>query len=205
MKQPLVIISIVRTQSILFISGFFIFVSACASLLNSYSTPIAALLAAQPVSTSIPSPSPLLTKAAKATSPTPIPTTAPSSFPSIYQLRMFSPLEGWAVSGYNGSLLHTRDGGDTWINVTPSDTVQNAGSYFFNCHQARRFSILVAQPGMNGSLLYHAADSDAAWQTLPTHFRNGIYQFLDADNEIATTNKGAAAGIFLHSRIASGG
>lgn len=118
---------------------------------------------------------------------------------------MFSPLEGWAVSGYDGRLLHTRDGGKTWINGTPADTVQIAGSYFLNGQQALGSSIQVAQPSTDSSLLYRTFDSGATWQTLPTHFRDGIYQFLDADNGVATADMGAVAGNLLHSCITSGG
>ncbi len=107
---------------------------------------------------------------------------------------MFSAEAGWAVSGYDGSLLHTQDGGITWTRVTPPDTAQISGAFFLDAQQAWGSGMQVIQPTADTGILYHTIDGGKTWQTFPTPFREGSFQFLDANTGVATADMGAATG-----------
>ncbi len=107
---------------------------------------------------------------------------------------MFTPEAGWAVSGFDGSLLHTQDGGATWEKVTPADTTQISGLFFLDAQQAWGSGMQVTQPTADTGTLYRTSDGGKTWQTFPTPFRAGNFQFLDAKTGVAAADMGAATG-----------
>lgn len=107
---------------------------------------------------------------------------------------MFDQDIGWAISGYDGTLYHTLDGGETWSQVTPSGVDHLSGTGFMNGHEAWGFASLVAQPNSPAGTLYHTADGGKSWQALTTPFQEGTIQILDAKNLAVAADMGAAAG-----------
>ncbi len=107
---------------------------------------------------------------------------------------MFTTQAGWAVSGYDGSLLHTQDGGQTWIRVTPPDVAQISGLFFLDAQQAWGSGNQVTQPTADTGALYRTSDGGKTWQSFPTPFRDGVFQFVDDHIGVATADMGAATG-----------
>ncbi len=180
----------------LFTAGLIFLQSACAPLSGSLYPPTATLPlpSPQPQPTATPVPTLLATKPAQAAPATPVPTLAASAFPSIYQLRMFTDQAGWAVSGYDGSLLHTQDGGTTWVRVTPPNTAQISGLFFQDAKQAWGSGMQATQPTADTGTLYRTSDGGQTWQAFPTPFRDATFQFMDVHTGVATADMGAAAG-----------
>jgi photosystem II stability/assembly factor-like uncharacterized protein len=108
--------------------------------------------------------------------------------PVIFNLAMFTPLQGWAVTQYDDFLLVTMDGGQTWFDTTPSGlSTLNARPFFLDENTAW------FTPG-NSGMIYHTQDGGVNWMTATLPFDGAGYFFLDADNGYALVPLGAGAG-----------
>ncbi len=110
------------------------------------------------------------------------------SSPVIFTFHMFTPLAGWAVTQYGDNLLATRDGGQTWLDATPSGLTDENIRPFFLDENTAWFT-----PGISG-MLYRTQDGGVNWATNTLPFDNAGYFFLDVNNGYAVVSLGAGAG-----------
>lgn len=119
------------------------------------------------------------------------------SDPVIFELKMFTPTHGWAVTQDRDHLLITQDGGDTWLEATPPDLdTLPAGWTSFGI---RPFFLDEATawftPNTDGvATLYHSQDGGVNWTSVPVPFDNARYDFLDLNIGYALVSLGAGAG-----------
>lgn len=117
--------------------------------------------------------------------------------PQIYALRMFSPTGGWAAADEHNRLLMTEDGGETWLDATPSDLLPLAegnGSLgvrpFFLDAATAWFTPSTAGAGT----LFHTADGGRTWLMSSVPFGRVAYFFLNQQEGWALEDLGAGAG-----------
>jgi photosystem II stability/assembly factor-like uncharacterized protein len=137
-------------------------------------------------------PSETATPTVTPTEPSPLPVFVS---PEIYHIHMFTPLQGWALTRYGDDLLHTADGGATWLDATPAElrpipsgyTYLNLQPFFLDENHAW------FTPHSEG-VLYRTQDGGVTWTTISLPFDNAIYFFLDSLVGYGTVDLGAGAG-----------
>ena len=112
---------------------------------------------------------------------TPVPTPVPLS---LYELHMIDPQTGWGWSQHQDGfpmLLHTRDGGRTWKDVSPSALPGISGGYFLDGRTAwlQTFDAKAMTAGLGMTV-----DAGATWTQVTTSIRffNAQLHFTDAQN-----------------------
>jgi photosystem II stability/assembly factor-like uncharacterized protein len=116
--------------------------------------------------------------------------------PRLDSITMFDALNGWGMVEYRSVLVHTKDGGSTWQDVTPLDVALPEGfttiylAPFFLDAQTAWFTT----PGMESSLLLHTEDGGANWEQIFLPFGSGELYFLDPLNGYLLSSLGAGAG-----------
>ena len=125
------------------------------------------------------------------------PTLPVFSDPVIYELEMFTPLEGWAVTQDGNHLLKTNDGGETWLDAVPSELhpLPEGFAYlgidsFFLDQATAWFS----PNALGNGRLFHTQDGGVNWERTDLPFDRGRYFFLDNNNGYALVSLGAGAG-----------
>ncbi len=117
--------------------------------------------------------------------------------PVIFNLQMFSPLQGWAVTRDRNHLLRTMDGGDTWEEATPSELLPLPAEStslgidpFFLDEDTAWFTPNSA----DDSVLYQTQDGGLSWRITPLPFNRARYFFLNINDGYALVDLGAGAG-----------
>ena len=134
---------------------------------------------------------------------TPTPTEEPTPSlpvyvdPVIFRFAFFTPTQGWAVTRDGNTLLFTVDGGQTWLNATPSEL--NTLPPGITSLSIRPFfldeSMVWFTPNTsNGAELYHSSDSGQHWTITSPPFDNARYHFLNLNDGFALVSLGAGAG-----------
>lgn len=118
--------------------------------------------------------------------------------PQITSLQMIDAKDGWAWTN-SGQLLHTTDGGQTWIDRTPGASVGPEGSFYLNSQTAWQPVYLQS---INISGLLHTTDGGQTWTELSYGPQNGlgpatVLHFTDASNGWAVEEDSAAGSIFF--------
>lgn len=117
--------------------------------------------------------------------------------PLIRRLGMFTPLQGWALTMDGNHVLFTEDGGQSWLDATPTDLVTLPPDYltfgirpFFLNETTAWFT-----PNSAGdAMLYHTQNSGFDWTVTPLPFDHASYFFLDDRIGYALVDLGAGAG-----------
>lgn len=98
--------------------------------------------------------------------------------PSIGDLRMIDASNGWAFG--NSSILRTMNGGATWYNVNPPDTLAIVNGFFQN---AMKGWVLATRFNMDMPTLFRTTNGGASWTAYDNiPFDGGTMQFLDDMN-----------------------
>jgi photosystem II stability/assembly factor-like uncharacterized protein len=133
--------------------------------------------------------------------PTETPTATPESSPElpapesaeIFTIKMSSPDDGWALTRYGDQILHTEDGGLTWIDATPPElsdlTNLNLQPFFLDADTA-----WFTPYGYSGGMLFQTRDGGLTWTENLVPFDNARYYFLDLSYGYALVSLGAGAG-----------
>lgn len=116
--------------------------------------------------------------------------------PVIFELKMFTPTHGWALTQDNDKLLRTVNGGETWLDATPAElyplppdvTSLWLEAFFLDAETAWFTSNAL------GGELYHTRDGGVNWTTTAIPFEQARYYFLDVNLGYALVDLGAAAG-----------
>jgi photosystem II stability/assembly factor-like uncharacterized protein len=116
--------------------------------------------------------------------------------PVIFDFSMFTSTHGWALTQDNDRLLRTVDGGQTWLDATPTDlhplpadvTALWIEPFFLDEETAWFISNTL------GSELYFTEDGGLTWRVTPIPFERARYYFLDLNLGYALVDLGAAAG-----------
>ncbi len=127
----------------------------------------------------------------------PVPSLAVMPDPAIFQLAMFTPAQGWAVTQDRNRLLVTRDGGETWLEATPAALTplpeglisHNISAFFLDAQRA-----WFTTGGTASSTLYQTRDGGCTWIETPLFFPYGSFYFLDEENGFVIVDLGAGAG-----------
>ena len=116
--------------------------------------------------------------------------------PVIYDFSMFTSTGGWALTQDNDRLLRTEDGGQTWLDATPTDLHPLPADVtalwiepFFLDEDTAWFS-----SNTLGGDLYHTVDGGLTWRVSPIPFERARYYFLDLNLGYALVDLGAGAG-----------
>lgn len=117
----------------------------------------------------------------------------------IYKLAMFTPTRGWAVTQDQNFLLVSEDGGETWLDATPSELGALPGD--FTTHGIRPFfldeNIAWFTPYADGdSQIFHTIDGGITWEHIDVPFENVTYTFIDQEIGYALVSLDAGAGSF---------
>ncbi len=113
--------------------------------------------------------------------------------PRLTHIEMLDPLNGWGQA--EGVILRTEDGGETWLDVTPTDIQSNpayAKSFFLD--EKTGWILLEDVDRPNAGLIFRTLDGGANWQWRSVPFGRADFGFTDLDNGYALFNMGAAAG-----------
>jgi len=110
---------------------------------------------------------------------------------------MFTSTEGWAVTRDEDHLLRTIDGGDSWIDATPSGldvvlsgyTTLGIRPFFLDAETAWFTPNATA-----GGVLYHTLDGGVNWTSTALPFERASYYFVDLSLGFALVDLGAGAG-----------
>jgi photosystem II stability/assembly factor-like uncharacterized protein len=119
--------------------------------------------------------------------------------PIIFNFTFFTPTRGWATTQNGNNILVTVDGGQTWLDATPSavalpptsSATLSLSPFYLDENTAW------VSPGNFGSgsgTIYHTQDGGVTWSETPTSFDNARYFFLDASSGYALVDLGAGAG-----------
>ncbi|MEA3327267.1 MAG: hypothetical protein U9R53_08160 [Chloroflexota bacterium] len=117
--------------------------------------------------------------------------------PIIFDFSFFTALEGWGVTKDGNHLLFTVDGGETWLDATPTGLYPlppgisslNLKPFFLN-ETTAWFHYNNAGSGV----LYHTQDSGVSWTMTSVPFDNAGFYFLDLSFGYAMVSLGAGAG-----------
>jgi photosystem II stability/assembly factor-like uncharacterized protein len=116
--------------------------------------------------------------------------------PVIFNLAMLTSTDGWALTQDNDRLLRTEDGGQTWLDATPSDLHPLPADVtalwiepFFLDQDTAWFS-----SNTLGNELYYTEDGGLTWRITPIPFERARYYFLDVNLGYALVDLGAGAG-----------
>jgi len=119
------------------------------------------------------------------------------SSPEIFSIAMFTPTQGWAMTRDGNYLLFTADGGQTWLDATPSGLHPLPSGItslsiqpFFLDEQSAWFTPNSTTSGT----LYHTQDSGVTWTATTLPFLNARYFFLNLNAGFALVDLGAGAG-----------
>lgn len=112
------------------------------------------------------------------------------SSPEIISITMFTATRGWAVTQDRDYLLYTADGGQTWLDATPSGITSLNIQPFFLDENTAWFSTNSTTSGT----LYHTQDSGVTWTTSTLPFIRASYFFLNMNDGFALVSLDAAAG-----------
>ncbi len=180
--------------------------AACAQRTPAAPTQIPSLpptptLAPQPTETPLPAPSEPPLPPTQTATPTQavdanaLPHLAPGSAVTLTRLQMLSPQAGWALghttSDSNDHVLRTRDGGNTWSDVTPPQAAggaageQVATAFFLDENHAwAAYAASNNQPPSTPPVVWRTLDGGASWtasQGLPLPGLVDIYRPSDLD------------------------
>lgn len=113
--------------------------------------------------------------------------------PSLVVLSMIDESNGWGVS--DTAVLRTDDGGITWHNVGPTDSVALGYSVTSDFLDVQHGWVLVPDPNnmLTGSL-FRTADGGSTWSQALVPFGGGALRFLDANDGWMMASLGAGAG-----------
>jgi photosystem II stability/assembly factor-like uncharacterized protein len=115
------------------------------------------------------------------TTPTPVPTLLPGEKIVLTWIDMRPAGAGWAIEA-SGKIVHTRDGGSTWKDVTPTPDRYVPGG-FFALDAQRAWATPFVGGGMysvasstspRGATLWHTTDGGASWQPSPALCLSGL-------------------------------
>jgi len=113
--------------------------------------------------------------------------------PMLTQIEMLDEQNGWGQA--EGTVLRTEDGGETWLNVTPSD-MQNDSAYaksvFLDEETGWIFLEDYENPGVG--ILYKTTDGGANWHWRNTPFGRSALGLIDQEKGYAMEDLGAGAG-----------
>jgi photosystem II stability/assembly factor-like uncharacterized protein len=117
--------------------------------------------------------------------------------PLIRRLAMFTALQGWALTMDGNHVLFTEDGGQSWLDASPTDLITLPPDYltfgirpFFLNETTAWFT-----PNSAGDvMLYHTQNSGIDWTVTPLPFDHASYFFLDDRIGYALVDLGAGAG-----------
>jgi photosystem II stability/assembly factor-like uncharacterized protein len=119
--------------------------------------------------------------------------TVPS--PALIHIDFINTNNGWGIAtNDNGYILHTIDGGRTWLNATPAGISPIGFSTSFFALDANTAWVLPAGTDFYASVLYHTNDGGATWASNPVPFSSALIQFLDAATGRALADRGGTAG-----------
>ena len=113
--------------------------------------------------------------------------------PALTQLNMIDAQKGWGQA--EGLILHTEDGGRSWLNITPENAFGDpayASSVFLDAQKG--WILLVNDSDYSQSVLYQTTDGGVnwTWQNMP--FGRAEIGFMDTQNGYVLENLGAGAG-----------
>ena len=97
--------------------------------------------------------------------PTPIPALQPGQPVTLTNIHMIDAATGWAIEG-GGHIVRTRDGGNTWQDVTPPQGIYNAGGFFaLDANTAWATSVCKENCSSNIQFvtIWRTTDSGATW------------------------------------------
>jgi photosystem II stability/assembly factor-like uncharacterized protein len=101
---------------------------------------------------------------------------------ALQWIQMEDPRTGWAITADRQRLIHTRDAGLTWTDVTPQvETVRSSTSFFLDGSTAfiEGFDEIGSQAA---GTLYATGDGGGSWSSSPLPFAGGVLQFADASH-----------------------
>ncbi len=113
--------------------------------------------------------------------------------PTLTQIEMLDPQNGWARA--KGMILRTENGGESWLNVTPPDILQNPAyskSYFLDAQTGWLLLEDIDKP--NAGMIFRTTDGGGVWNWRNVPFGRAEFGFSDLDNGYALFNMGAGAG-----------
>ncbi len=131
---------------------------------------------------------PAVTETATAT-PLPV-TTTPA--PPISSIKMIDADKGWAWTG-SGRLLHSSDGGGTWVDRTPEGQIMPYGFFPLDA-QTAWLPMPLTDSGMYD--LLHSTDDGLTWMEYPNGPASGL-EFRDALNGWAVTGDVGAGNVYF--------
>jgi photosystem II stability/assembly factor-like uncharacterized protein len=123
-------------------------------------------------------PTPTVEPRAAAARPQPAPTSSPAQ--NFQWVQMIDEQRGWAQG--NDSAWRTQDGGNTWVNVTPTDFeshLSGVSTYFLSSNEAW-FLAPVAPSTTAAATLYRTSDSGRTWSASSAPFGMAGLFFLNA-------------------------
>lgn len=130
--------------------------------------------------------------------------------PEIFSIQMFSPDKGWAVAEDRSRLLATKDGGETWLDVTPPDLLplpMDVASLGLRPFFLDEQTAWCSPSTTSADQLFYTEDGGETWVTMDLPFERAGYFFLDSKDGFALEDLGAGAGshyVALH-RTLNGG
>lgn len=151
----------------------------------------------------LPAPQPLALdsdteQAAPANNSAPLPTPTPPGFeivpnPVLTRVEMLDSKKGWAQA--EDLVLRTEDGGETWLDITPKD-ILNDPAYAPAAYLTEDVAWLLIEDvdKPNVGMVFYTEDGGANWLWGNTPFGNADFGFIDAENGYAMMSIGAAAG-----------
>ncbi len=115
------------------------------------------------------------------------------SAPVLTQIEMLDAQNGWAHA--DEMILRTENGGESWLNVTPPDILQNPAyskSYFLDTQTGWLLLEDIDKP--NAGMIFRTTDGGGVWNWRNVPFGRAEFGFSDLDNGYALFNMGAGAG-----------
>ena len=117
--------------------------------------------------------------------------------PVVFDFQFFTTMKGWGVTQQGSNLLITEDGGQTWLDATPTelfplpaDITSLSTDPFFLDESTAWFS----PNARDSAVVYHTQDGGRNWETASSPFDNARFYFLNLEDGFAMEDLGAAAG-----------
>lgn len=143
-------------------------------------------------------PPPAALPAPTATLPAPTLTPAANDSSPVISVHMFDEQNGWGSTGESAisrHILHTRDGGLTWKDVTPTHTasIDDGGPFFLDAQNAW---LVTGTGNMDTPTIYRTGDGGEHWSPLqdPPFKLPASVSFIDPNHGTAGGNMDTAAG-----------